>query len=860
MDKITVGTKIIVACAAMLTTLRLCEGTAHAWGWIGTDGQTSAGPAVVTRSIVPGQLDVFVRGLGPSFALWHRSLDDNGFVGLWDANAGSPPGGLASRPAAIYQQSSGAGERWNVVGLSGSTLYYTYWQGSNGNWITPWLPLPNGVLTTGAALTLNSNNRIDVWAAGQGPQRGIWHTWILADGGTPTLPGSWDGQVGAPTSPLGVKAAPSAFARTVGQTDIVVQSADDGYLWHRNYDGSSWSTWTRLPQFFETAAVEPALTSNAPGQLDVYARGAGGVLWHTSFSTRQPSNLVWDAAVGTPQNPGPSTATALAAGYGVAAIAGAADVVSLFGVDSNSNLYLRRYNKRWAKVPAPFPEAGGLQSLQLLMDGTVMASSTAVRHHWYRFSASPSGGFLGGSWTLPGQILDSRFGKQCFATAMLSDGRYLVAGGEYVYTTTGTITKIADADVPDPKGNHNRVDIYDPLNNNWMPAPDYPCTNSTTNVDAPCDGTAGLADTYFADAVSAPLPSPIGGGVAKILFGSPSGAGSFSREFDPAVCPRDQACFANPWGPKRNLNNAPPSFTSGFGEGSFSFLPNGQVFLTAGRVATYDVNSGWSQALAAPAISPFNVDGGSALTLYDGRVLILGGETRFNAIFNVNYGTNVNVASIPTMPVANVDGSTDENGQVVMPNGNVLVAVHSNSGVGYKRLFEFNPTAQGTGTFTDVSVGGPDCTAGVPCGGDLVQTPLPDGSVLVATDNSPDLYIYSPPGPQLTAFGVPTISQITGPVGQDYTLTGTTLNGVTNGANRDDEGHNYTSFPIVSMTTTNGETRYAQVISVSTTSIMAGTAGTVKFRLPANWTPSGTVTVRVSASGLMSSNYKNMNF
>jgi hypothetical protein len=253
-----------------------------------------------------------------------------------------------------------------------------------------------------------------------------------------------------------------------------------------------------------------------------------------------------------------------------------------------------------------------------------------------------------------------------------------------------------------------------------------------------------------------------------------------------------------------------------------------------------------------PANNPFDGEGGSALSLYDGTVLILG-ATGFNVSYNDLTRTLFNVAPIPVVPVAGVQGNADESNQVVMPTGNVLVAANTGS-LNYYRLYEYSP---GLNAFTDVSVGGPDFVSASPSPGcTILQTPLPDGTVLVGAICSPDTYIYSPPGPQVTT-GASTITNITGPVGSIFTLTGTGLNGLTNGSNRDDEGHNYTSFPVISVTKTSGEKRYCRIVSVSTSSIDLNAQGSVQFMLPSGpgWPPQhDTLTFRVSASGLQGSN------
>jgi len=477
----------------------------------------------------------------------------------------------------------------------------------------------------------------------------------------------------------------------------------------------------------------------------------------------------------------------------------------------------------WTKLTNDFPDpaSSGIESVNLMPDGSVLVSAEGQFSHWYRLTAGRSGGFADGTWQ---RLADSNLGRRAFPSSVLRDGRLFVAGGEYLFDQNGVEFPQVDT------LNHSRCEIYDPAGNNW-----------TVTVDFP-------GGTYLADAIMAPLPS------GKILVGGP--ATSTSYEFDPAH-PTDPAlAWTSPETATVPPTRSDPRF---FGEGSLTTLRDGSIFLAQDGYDRYlpDAAAGsrWAPSMSPPANNPFTTEGAAALTLYDGRVLILAASS-FNAIYSPAQPPSVaNVARTPqvfpgTFNFGSFAGA-DENGQSVMPTGRVLVTAHSD--YGYLKFFEYDPTAN---QFTDVSFGAPAILTETNYGGSVAETPLPDGSVLVAASGMRQVYVYKPVGPQLTTQGQPTITGIAGPVNGVYTLTGTTLNGLTNGSARDDEGSNYTSFPVVSITS--GSTvRYANVLSFSGSSIQPGSTSSVRFSAPrAGWPAHGTLTVRVSASGLKSANSK----
>lgn len=488
----------------------------------------------------------------------------------------------------------------------------------------------------------------------------------------------------------------------------------------------------------------------------------------------------------------------------------------------------------WTKAPALFAGQGPIASMQLLMDGTILMSDgyidpfpgeTSRLMYWYRYSPSSDGHYSSGSWRFT--QIKSHYGRRAYATGMLTTGKLFVGGGEYLWFADGSPNR-------DPFG-RSFCEVFDPQGNGgdgkWSDIPNF------------------AGSTVLADGTAVPLPN------GRLLVAPPTESNgdhaTKSMELDPVTLT---------WVHQTTLGGGML-----FGEGSFAPLQDGlNIVFAQNGVAKYGGTlsqwnteaQGWT-TVAAPwptGSNPYDVtdgEGGPALTLYDGRVLILG-SSGFNGIYDPALGISNTGQALGTQGV-DPPGRFAETNQALMPTGNALCAGNHSSQPNVV-FYEFDPS---TGTFSTKSTatGAP----AFPAFSTVLQTPLPDGSIMVSSMSSINLYIYTPRGPQLTQYGQPTItSPITGPVNGVYTLNGTTLSGLTNGASMDDELQNYTSFPIVAVEI-NGTKTYCSVTSVSNMSITPGVPSQVKFTIPPG-VAHGALKVTVSASGLQSSNSVGLNY
>ncbi len=184
----------------------------------------------------------------------------------------------------------------------------------------------------------------------------------------------------------------------------------------------------------------------------------------------------------------------------------------------------------------------------------------------------------------------------------------------------------------------------------------------------------------------------------------------------------------------------------------------------------------------------------------------------------------------PDIPngLGSYDGSA-----VVLSNGKVLCAVGPKSGDGPTTFVEYDPVAN---QFTDAPNLPNDTSQ--PFTSRFVA--LPNGDVLFA-DGSNQLDIYKPGGRPRASWR-PTITQIRRNHNGSFHLTGTQLNGVSEGAYYGDDAQMSSNYPIVRLSDASHHVYYARTTnwtigvatrrkSVSTDFTLPGTLPTGKYRL-----------------------------
>ena len=345
---------------------------------------------------------------------------------------------------------------------------------------------------------------------------------------------------------------------------------------------------------------------------------------------------------------------------------------------------------------------------------------------------------------------------------------------------------------------HNTCEVYDPLADQWTAGPD-----SLYNA---------LGDTG-----AAILPD------GRVLCSNWTDTNT--DIYDPT---------SNSW------TNAAPMTVSSGDEETWNTLSDGSVLSTYYIGQRYIPSQNlWLPTGALPAPLVNNGEIGPGLQLYDGRVFVLGatGHTAFYTLPQTLTGAG-SWAAGPDMPNGLEAADTPA---CVEVNGKVL-CLGSPTDYASATILEFDPA---TNSFSTVSL--PPGLTSINFSARMLA--LPNGQVLL-TENSSNAWVYTPVGgPQPN--WAPAVSSVVPNNNGTYTVSGTQLNGLTNGASYGDEANPYTHYPIVYLVDGVGNVHFARTSNFSQMSPSApGGHQTADFTLPAG--TQGTYNLFVSASGISS--------
>lgn len=447
----------------------------------------------------------------------------------------------------------------------------------------------------------------------------------------------------------------------------------------------------------------------------------------------------------------------------------------------------------WTTLVNRTPTMSSIQlQLELLSDGTVLVGEGGTS--WYKLTPDNTGSYQRGTWS---QVASSNYFRVYTPSTILSDGRYLIAGGEYVAGTSQA-----------------NVDIYDPVRDTWTEGPD--------------------------------MPESIGDTASSIL---PNGTFYVSSGSSP------DTYILNP--SSLTWTSGPEIGTGGSGdEKGWTLLQDGSV-LDAWTTGSYFVNGVWTATGPLPnTLVTDNNEIGPASLLLTGKVIQFG-AAEAPAVGNTaiyDPGSHTWTAG-PSAPDGLQWGDTSA---TVMFNGHVLVqttAGTTSTGTAHA-IWEYDPTAQ-TQMFTEVF--GPEKPNSNGPAHLLfpIFLPLPNGQVLVADPNGgsnfdPFFHLYTPAGAAVSG-SQPTLTSLSVPAGGVYTLSGKQLNGLTNGSSFGDDRNSVSDYPIVGLKDTSGHVYYARSYQFNQMAPLVNTSGSCKFVLPPS-IPNGSYSVFVSASGVASTN------
>ncbi len=450
----------------------------------------------------------------------------------------------------------------------------------------------------------------------------------------------------------------------------------------------------------------------------------------------------------------------------------------------------------WTKLTNQDP-AGGAGTMHLLTDGTVLVQGPNVTKRWDKLSPDAQGNYLNGTWS---SVANMGLERLYFASHVLPDGRVFVLGGEY----------------SGPQGNAtwiNSGEIYDPVANTWTPTPNFP-------------------QSQFGDDPSILLPNGL------ILCGYLSGPQTYL--YNPS---------SNSWTTTGTKLRSDAS-----DEETWFILPDGSVLsydifssINTGTPTAQKYNyqtETWSNAGTLPALLSTPTQGyelGPGTQLPNGLVFQVGANEN-TALYNPS--TNSWTAG-PTLPTG--FGSDDSPG-VMLPTGNFLFMADRYLFNSPSKLFSYNYS---TNSVTDVTPGGALGTFFANNASYYSRfLMLPNGQALFSAGG--ELWIYNPAGDgTIQNSWRPTVSSIIKNSATNFTLQGSQLTGISQGATYGDDAEMDTNYPIVRITNpSNGQVYYAR--STGWTPGVSQGSSSFQFQLPAGFPTSGTFNLEVVANGIPS--------
>jgi hypothetical protein len=512
------------------------------------------------------------------------------------------------------------------------------------------------------------------------------------------------------------------------------------------------------------------------------------------------------------------------------------------------------------------------ETMLLLTDGSVMVHEDAS-NKWHRWTPSvfdPMADYANGDWSqlapmpdLPaGTLGGTTNAPRYFASAVLSDGRVFVAGGEY----NGNVAN----------ANLLAAQIYDPIADAWTAITNFPWL-WTQIGDAPCcvlaDGRILLGNSNTAKQPGSNLTA----------------AASTPAVFDP---------WARTWTPTPAKNDVSS-------EETWTLLPNGSVLTvqcsTPPGVERWN-GANWVSDANTPVTLTQQPPGlgneiGPAVLLPDGRVFAIGGNAN-TALYTPPPPPGFGVPQPPNGSWTAGPQLQDAQNRLLfgadtpaclLPNGRVLCcATSAILGTGSANsvfFFEFDPmrslrrwmAANGKNPRAPLLPQLP--AAGVKLSGLLppfiaVPAPpnaghsaftgrmllVPSGQVLFS-NGTQDIQIYTP-DPGHRPEWRPNLSAVPGTVvpGFTYRVAGTGFNGLSQAVSYGDDAAAATNYPVVRLAhLDSGHVRYARTsghgMGVATGELETETFATIPWEMEdgaaqltviANGIPSNVVTVIVA--------------
>lgn len=392
-------------------------------------------------------------------------------------------------------------------------------------------------------------------------------------------------------------------------------------------------------------------------------------------------------------------------------------------------------------------------TMLLLTDGSVLALQ-ANGAQTARLIPDAAGRYVTGTWQSQKSMPTARL---YFASAVLADGRVLVAGGEY---NGGTAT-------PDI----SNCDLYDPTTDTWKSI--TPPANWGQVGDAPCCVLAS----------------------GKVLLGN-----IFAKTtalFDPATDTFSAA------GPKNDVSS----------EETWTLLRDGSVLCvectSRNNAERYvPAQDKWVSAGTVPVqlAQTLSLEIGPGILLNDGRTFCIG-ATGATALYTAPAGRNLVGSWVqgPNFPADSAGNIYEAKDAAASPKDESAATYP-----GPTHLFTYSPAA---GTITEVKTDTLDFSQACYTAIFLL---LPTGEVLISSQ-SQTVGVYRPDGAPDAAWRPHIRSVAPGLIGgRTYTLKGTGLNGNSQACSYGDDAMMATNYPIVRLQASDGSVHYCRTHGHST--------------------------------------------
>ncbi len=462
----------------------------------------------------------------------------------------------------------------------------------------------------------------------------------------------------------------------------------------------------------------------------------------------------------------------------------------------------------WTQVSSSNPEYYS-DTMLLQTDGSVMVLSGWDYQTWTKLTPDSTGSYVNGTWTT---LKNMSIPRQNFGSTVMTDGRVLVLGGQY---SGPNLTQ----------NDTNTGEIYDPVTNKWSPISPYPETKF---------GAGPLVLHQFGYVLA-------GGQLADTYFYYPPSDFWFtygnSLTGDPKL---------------RNDVNTQETWLLMPDGSVMSYDVNASITNSAATAQKFTTSSAaWVDAATLPFLlstTAQNSRMGPGTMLPNGKLLQIGAN-ELTGIYSPGPNSS-SPGSWVTGPSLPAGRGADNAPGAMLPDGHFYFLADYYPSGSPTALFDYNYF---NNTLTDITDTLPINLYYELYFSDAASCRmlvLPSGGLLLSTAYN-SFWEYKTSGSPLNTWR-PTINSITKTTASKYSLQGSRLNGISEGATYGANARMSTNYPIVRLDQV-GSTRYARTTGWTPGLSYPGINNfqSVTFEVPGDLT-TGTYYASVITNGIQS--------